>query len=611
MRHPLRSGWRPGVASGLVWECSSVAVTRGAAARFVVAALSLVLLLAAAGPQREALSEAGVSVIVREHASAGETPEHAVAAAGGVVERRIGLIDAFVARVPAAAVDELRSVSGVASVTFNRPVRLHGGYLDGWDHEHDFGSMYYVAQEVSGAGEYWNNRITGKGVDVALIDSGVVPVNGLRTPGKVVHGPDLSFESQSPSHRYLDTFGHGTHMAGIIAGRDDATPGIVQKGEGSFVGMAPDARIVSVKVADAQGYTDVSQVLAAIDWVVQHRKSDGLNIRVLNLSFGTDGEQDYRLDPLAFAVEMAWRKGIAVVVAAGNGGFGSAKLNNPAYDPFVIAVGGADGHGTYNWLDDTVPTWSSYGDGTRNPDLVAPGKSVVSLRVPGSHLDLAHPGGRVGKSRFFRGSGTSQAAAVVSGAAALIIQQRPAITPDELKAFLVKYAQRLPVASTRGQGAGMLNLKLARDMATPKSNQTWQPATGKGLLELARGSGHLDWGGVKLKGEKDIFGAPFESSTWATRSSGDAAWTGGSWNGNAWTGNAWSGNAWTGNAWTGNAWSGNAWTGNAWSGNAWTGNAWSGNVWTGNAWSGNAWTGNAWSGNAWSGNAWSSSGWGK
>ena len=147
---------------------------------------------------------------------------------------------------------------------------------------------------------------------------------------------------------------------------------------------------------------------------MKHRRDNGLNIRVLNLSFGTDGEQDYLVDPLAFAAEVAWRKGIVVVVAAGNGGFGSAKLNNPAYDPFVIAVGGADGKGTHDWKDDVVPEWSSFGDGTRNPDLVAPGQSVVSLRVPGSFLDLQHPAGRVGSTpRFFRGSGTSQAAAVL------------------------------------------------------------------------------------------------------------------------------------------------------------------------------------------------------
>src|SRR5207249_6242881 len=139
---------------------------------------------------------------------------------------------------------------------------------------------------------------------------------------------------------------------------------------------------------------DVSQVIAAIDWVVQHRTDNGMNIRVLNLSFGTDGTQDYRVDPLAYAAEVAWRKGITVVVAAGNSGYGTAQLNNPAYDPYVIAVGADDTKGTQSTSDDIIPDWSSRGDGTRNPDIVAPGKSIVSLRDTGSQIDLNHPEGR-------------------------------------------------------------------------------------------------------------------------------------------------------------------------------------------------------------------------
>jgi len=256
---------------------------------------------------------------------------------------------------------------------------------------------------------------------VAVIDSGVVPVNGLTTTGKVLNGIDLSFESQSDELRHLDTYGHGTHMAGIIAGRDDDVSSTVRSGNSrDFIGMAPGARIVNLKVADAEGATDVSQVIAAIDWVVAHRRDDGMNIRVLNLSFGADGVQDYRLDPLAYAVEVAWRKGIVVVVAAGNRGFGTVKLNNPAYNPHVLAVGASASNGTYSTADDTIPRFSSCGNGQRNPDLLAPGKSIVSLRAANSSADADHPEGRV-DSRFFRGSGTSQSAAVVSGAAALVI----------------------------------------------------------------------------------------------------------------------------------------------------------------------------------------------
>jgi serine protease AprX len=578
-------------------------------------ALLCVALLALSVPATAAGSAAAserdtrsVSVIVREHPSAGSGPERLVRRLGGRVGRHIQIIDAFVATVPDSRLGALESAAGVHSVTLNRRVRLSSD-LDGWDQQHDPGSMF-GAYMSTGADEMWNKGYTGKGVDVALIDSGVVPVNGLATTGKIVHGADLSFESQSENLRYLDTYGHGTHMAGIIAGRDNGLTR-TQKDANIFQGMAPEARILSVKVADAHGLTDVSQVLAAIDWVVQHRRDNGLNIRVLNLSFGTDGVQDYQIDPLTYAAEVAWRKGIVVVVAAGNSGFGSAKLNNPAYDPFVIAVGAADGKGTYGTSDDAVPSWSSSGDGTRNPDLVAPGKSVVSLRARGSHIDLTSPAGRVGYSRFFRGSGTSQAAAVVSGAAALLIHQRPTITPDQVKALLKASATAIPGADTRAQGSGMLNLKVARDKKTPIADQLHTPATGVGSLEAARGSVHLvAENGVELRGEADIFGQPWNPLVWTAESLAETSWSSGSWSGNAWTGNAWSGNAWEANAWEANAWYGNAWEANAWEANAWSGNAWEGNAWSGNAWEANAWEGNAWESNAWAGNAWTSAAWG-
>jgi serine protease AprX len=578
-------------------------LTLAAVAALAIPGASLGAITAESGrPPAERLS-----VIVRELPGSEDGPEQAVRTLGGKAGRQIEIINGFAAEIPRGALARLRDARGVHSVTLNRRVRLNA-FLDGWDVDRDVGSMFAIAQEMTGAAEYWNNRWTGKGVDVALIDTGVVPVNGLATPGKVVHGPDLSFESQADNLRHLDTFGHGTHMAGIIAGRDDEAPPVVQKGmRAHFLGMAPDARIVSVKVADAYGATDVSQVIAAIDWVVQHRRDNGLNIRVLNLSFGTDGEQDYRIDPLAYAVEVAWRKGIVVVVSAGNGGFGSRKLNNPAYDPFVIAVGGSDGKGTYDSKDDTVPAWSSYGDGMRNPDLVAPGKSVVSLRAPGSIIDLEYPTAHVGDSpRFFRGSGTSQSAAVVSGAAALIIQQRPKITPDQLKALLEKTASRLPVADPRGQGAGMLNLKIARDTATPKAVQTWEPATGTGSLELARGSSHVSDGAIALEGEQDIFGASWDGLRWSADSWNETSWSGGLWNGMRWSGDSWNGLRWSGAVWNGLRWSGLRWSDATWSSSTWNGLRWSGDGWLGLRWSGETWSGLRWSGLRWSNHAWGS-----
>ncbi len=197
-------------------------------------------------------------------------------------------------------------------------------------------------------------------MDVALIDTGIAPVPGLTGPGKVINGPDLSFESQDPSRRYVDNNGHGTHMAGIIAASDVwGSSRAVDAGPAAIEGVAPGARLVNVKVGDGNGVTDVSQVLAAIDWVVQHAHDPngapgGLNIRVLNLSYGTDSPQSATIDPLAHAAEVAWRSGIVVVAAAGNDGSTTGRLADPAIDPYLIAVGAADtgdGHRAFRLHD--------------------------------------------------------------------------------------------------------------------------------------------------------------------------------------------------------------------------------------------------------------------
>ena len=582
---------------GWTWMRTTTRAERLVAVALVALLASMILGLAgarAAGPI--------VSVIVRETGNAGAGPERAVKTLGGKVTQRLSIIDGFAASIPARSVAALARTPGIQSVTPNGRVRL-AGMIDGYDPNWNTPVGSWKRNiEVIKAKELWKAGFLGQGVDVALLDSGVAPVDGIKD--RLIHGPDLSFDSPADNLRYLDTYGHGTHMAGIIAGRDSTIqPGREDEElDKQFLGVAPKARVVSVKVASSSGATDVSQVIAGIDWVVQHRNTDGLNIRVLNLSFGTDGTQSYLLDPLTYAAEVAWRKGIVVVVSAGNSGFGSTRLNNPALDPFVIAVGADNTQGTNDPKDDAIPSWSARGDATRRPDLVAPGASVVSLRVPGSRLDLANPSALVGTSRFFKGSGTSQAAAVVSGAAALLLSQRPNLSPDQVKYLLKSTAVRLPNADLDAQGAGLINLKAAKESLTPLAalvQQLFPIATGLGTLEGARGSVHVTDGEAVLTGELDIFGATFDTSVWALGSLAGNTWSGGAWNGNTWSGNTWSGNTWSGNTWSGNTWSGNTWSGNTWSGNTWSGNTWSGNTWSGNTWSGNTWAGISWSSASW------------
>jgi serine protease AprX len=352
-------------------------------------------------------------------------------------------------------------------------------------------------------------------------------------------------------------------------------------------------------------------VIAAIDWVVQHKNDNGLNIRVINLSYGTNSTQNSDLDPLSYAVEQAWDKGIVVVAAAGNSGYqvggGSPGIADPAYNPFVIAVGGSDLMGTPTLLDDTVGSYSASARCNapcKRPDFVAPGSHLQGLRVPNSYIDATNPKGAI-DARYFRGSGTSEAAAITSGAVALVLQRYPRMSPDQVKAYFKAGASNLSGPSPLSQGAGEINLLSMLAAAPPsKFSQKFHPATGTGLLESARGQDHLTRDSVVLNGEQDIFGKPFNSAGMAKLEAAGNSWSGGIWNGSSWSGSSWSGSSWSGSSWSGNSWSGSSWSGSSWSGSSWSGSSWSGNTWTGSSWSGSSWSGNSWSGDSWMGSTW-------
>ena len=467
--------------------------------------------------------------------------------------------------------------------------------LAAYDPAADVNSMLNTTA-YTGATAWWDAGYTGRGVDVALIDTGVSPVDALAADGKVVYGPDLSFESQAPNLTNLDTNGHGTFMAGLIAGNGS-----------DYRGMAPGARIVSLKVGVVDGAVDVSQVVAAIDWVVQHRNDNGLNIRVINLSYGTNSAQDYKVDPLAFAAEQAWKAGIVVVAAGGNLGFQSHMNNapalaDPAFDPWLLAVGSSDSNGTLNPLDDTVPSFSPWPKrgATRGVDVVAPGAHIQGLRVRNSYIDVNNPDARVG-SDYFRGSGTSESAAMMSGVVALILDKYPNATPDQVKALLTTTGLRI---SGKAQAIGGGALQLATTLVTPlpsaaTARQWWAWSTGAGKLEGSRGSDHLTTDGVILDGEQDIFGKPFDSAGMADLEAAGHSWSGGTWNGSSWSGSSWSGSSWSGSSWSGSSWSGSSWSGSSWSGSSWSGSSWSGSSWSGSSWSGSSWSGSSWSTGAW------------
>ena len=497
------------------------------------------------------------AVIVRAEPNELAAAQRAVERHGGTVGQSLPVVNGFVAEVPAGSERALGATAGVAAVVVDSPMK---GWADSKAKDAATtaatpGTTLTDVRQAIGADQ---SGATGSGVDVAVIDTGMVPVPALAGQGKVIHGPDFSDQSRDRDLAHLDTYGHGTHVAGIIAGDDP---------ESGFQGVAPGARLVNVKAAGADGSTSLGAIVASVGWVIAHRDDNGLHVRVLNLSFGTPPSR-YQGDLLAYAVEQAWKAGIVVVVSAGNEGEKHRGLTSPAYDPFILSIGADDLSGTPAVADDVVPSWSSRGLG-RNPDLVAPGRSIASLRDPNSALDLAHPEARVGDD-LLKGSGTSQAAAVVSGAVALLLERRPDLTPDQVKAIVKSSADPLSGPGPDAQGAGRLNIMRALAAASPDPASVVQPfqaAAVRGIVaKLVAGlsKGH----------QAQVGPVSPDGSSWGAGKWGGAKWGGAKWGGSSWGGSSWGGSSWGGSSWGGSSWGGSSWGGSSWGGSSWGGSSW-------------------------------------
>jgi serine protease AprX len=511
----------------------------------------------------------------------------AVTGSGGTVRAPLPLVDGVSAAVPASLLDDLAATPGVTAVTADRTGRFSTLTYD----ETTTASSFARTTRATAA---WAQGNLGEGVGVAVIDTGVSEMRDFA--GRLVHGPDLSGEGT-----LVDTYGHGTVMAGAVGGSGADSAG--QAG-GAYTGVAPKSTIVAVKVAGRNGAADVSTVLQAMHWVSAYK--DQFNIRVLNLSWGTTSTQDPAVDPIDYAVERLWKQGIVVVVAAGNSGPQAGTVTKPADDPLVLTVGAYDDKGTVEAKDDSLSSWSSRGptaQGVAKPDLVAPGRTIVTARSFGSYVEQNNPKALVASS-YIRGSGTSQAAAVTSGLAALLVAARPSLTPDQVKRLLTSTASPISGSDANAQGAGRVNLGSA--LTADPGPASWQTgaATGLGSIEASRGGRNVETACGVIRGEIDVRCEPWNGSSWT-----GSSWTGSSWTGSSWTGSSWTGSSWTGSSWTGSSWTGSSWTGGTWSGSSWTGSSWTGSSWTGSSWTGSSWTGSSWTGSSWTGSSWTGSSW--
>src|SRR3954447_8098608 len=500
--------------------------------------------------------------------SGARSTEQAVVKAGGSITRELPIIGGYSAKVPANDISTIARVPGVRAVTYDRPTYVQSAPGS----TNNIPSVYKKAtsgDKLAGVGG------SGFGVNVALIDTGVTALPDIANSIVPVTPDVLGLGNQSCLNLAGDAtcddlYGHGTFMAGIIAGNGAAS-------NGKYVGMAPGAGIISIKVAGATGASDVSTLIAALQWVVQNKAT--YNIRVLNLSLGTDSTQSYSVDPLDYAAEKAWQAGIVVNVAASNRGPAASTISDPANDPFVITVGAIDDKGTPGLGDDALPNFSGRGptatDGLAKPDVVAPGAHIVSLAAPGAAITTEFPSTMAAPYR--RGSGTSMSTAVVSGLVAQMLSLQPMLTPDRVKYELASTARADASNDRMAVGSGIVDGWRALNAAPGVANVGVAPSMGTGSLAASRGTV-----GVVLD---DTNQTVLDASSGDLTSALTLFPEGNSWFGNSWFGNSWFGNSWFGNSWFGNSWFGNSWFGNSWFGtpdstsdygNSWFGGAWYG-----------------------------------
>ena len=370
---------------------------------------------------------------------------------------------------------------------------------------------------------------------VAATSSAATPVSSSAAPATdtsaapVLTDPTPALAPLTDSATALtntDLEGHGTMVAGIAAGSGPDYPGVAQ-----------NAPIVSVRVANQDGESMESDVIAAADWILANKDTYG--IKVVNISMAGSSPASFRYDPLDQAVERLWFAGVTVVAASGNFGTGSAVDMSaaPGNDPFIITVGALDQNQTSDPSDDTVTPWSAYGftgDGFSKPDIAAPGRYMV-MPVP---MDATIPNAvpdRVVAPGYMWMSGTSFAAPVVAGAAAQILARHPDWTPDQVKGALMLTAAYLPNADWQAAGVGEVDAAMAAslDFAPPNPNENLDtyvskdPTTGKPV---------------------------FDSAAWADAVSSEAAWSSAAWSSAAWASAAWASAAWASAAWSSAAW---------------------------------------------------------
>ena len=459
-----------------------------------------------------------VSVIVQK---IGETnsPEMQAQRLGGEVSGDLSIINAFYAEMTAEAAVELSRAGSVRWVSLDAEVESSActQCID----TKDLANSYIT---TINADKVWNASpyLQGQGIGVAVVDSGINPNGDLYTNmGVNRQVANIRFNTDY-NQNTSDGYGHGTHVSSVIGGDGSES-------NGKYIGVAPMVNIINVKVSNDDGSAKASDVIQGLQWVLDNK--DTYNIRVVNLSFNSTVAESYHTSPLDAAVEILWFNKIVVVTSAGNQT--SGIVYPPANDPFVITVGATDDRGTTSLNDDTVASFSAYGttiDGIKKPDLVAPGKNIVA-RLVNTNMGLAqaHPANVV-SGTYFKVSGTSVSAPMVSGAAAILLQSEPGLNPDQVKYRLMSTANKTWNGyDTIKVGAGYLDI-----FAAVKTNTTNSANTN--ILPsqlLTTGSEPITWGSMG-----------WNSMGWNSMGWNSVGWNSVGWNSMGWNSMGWNSDYW-------------------------------------------------------------------
>jgi serine protease AprX len=448
---------------------------------------------------------------------------------GGAVLGQLPIVNGLVASLDHNGIVALSNQSNVAYISKDRPLT----------------PFFDNAAPAVNAQAAWNSNFTGLGIGVALIDSGVNAHPDLLSTGflpvsRVVYNQSFVAGDSSAA----DAYGHGTHIAGLIAGDGLSSTGFIFSQ--TFKGIAPGAHIVNLRVLDANGSGTDSQVIAAISQAINLKSK--YNIKVINLSLGRGVFESYKLDPLCQAVERAWKSGIVVVVAAGNNGrylptAGYATVTSPGNDPYALTVGSMKPMGTPERADDLIASYSSKGptliDHVVKPDLVAPGNLLVSTETSNTTLFNTEPDNRVPYSAYIYGgpssaskiyfelSGTSMATGVVSGVVADLLQARPLMTPDQVKARLMKTASKtFPTTSSVYDAASGITYTSQYDIFTVGAGYA-DMAAALASTELSSGAA-ISPTATYDSNTGNVYLTSDPSSVWGTKQawSGPAVWGG-------------------------------------------------------------------------------------